>query len=39
MLIRLERRGVIHRVPGRARAIEPTVNPDWIPPLDRPFKL
>ena len=39
MLIRLERRGFIRRVPHQARAIELTVNPDWIPPLDRPFRL
>jgi hypothetical protein len=39
MLIRLERRGFIRRVPHQARGIELTVNPDWIPPLDRPFKL
>ena len=39
MLIRLEQRGFIRRVPGKARAIELTLNPDWIPPLDRPFGL
>jgi hypothetical protein len=39
MLIRLERRGFIRRVPHQARAIELTVNPDRIPPLDRPFRL
>ena len=39
MLIRLERRGFIRRVPGQARAIELTINPDWIPPLDRPFRM
>jgi repressor LexA len=39
MLIRLERRGFIRRVPHQARAIELTVSPDWIPPLDRPYKL
>ena len=39
MLIRLERRGFIRRIPHQARAIELTVNPDWIPPLDRPFRL
>jgi hypothetical protein len=32
MLIRLERRGFIRRTPFQARAIELTVNPDWIPP-------
>jgi len=39
MLIRLEQRGFILREPGVARAIELVVNPDWIPPLDRPFKF
>ena len=39
MLIRLERRGFIRRIPGKVRAIELTVAPDWIPPLDRPFRL
>jgi DNA-binding MarR family transcriptional regulator len=39
MLIRLEQRGFIRRIPGKARAIELTVNPDWIQPLDRPFKF
>ena len=39
MLIRIERRGFIRRIPGKARAIELTVNPDWIPPLDRPFRF
>jgi hypothetical protein len=39
MLIRLERRGFIRRIPHQARGIELTVNPDWIPPLDRPFRL
>ncbi len=39
MLIRLEQRGFIRRVPHQARGIELTVNPDWIPPLDRPFRL
>jgi LexA DNA binding domain len=38
-LIRLERRGFIRCAPGRARAIELTINPDWIPPLGRPFKF
>jgi hypothetical protein len=38
MLIRLEQRGFLRRVPRRARAIELTINPDWIPPLDRPFR-
>lgn len=39
MLIRLEQRGFIRRVPHTARAIELTINPDWIPPLDRLFKF
>lgn len=39
MLIRLERRGFIRRVPHQARGIELTANPDSIPPLDRPFKM
>jgi repressor LexA len=39
MLIRLERRGFIRRTPHTARAIELTINPDLIPPLDRPFKF
>ena len=39
MLIRLEKRRFIRRVPGKARAIQLVINPDWIPPLDLPFKL
>jgi hypothetical protein len=39
MLVRLERRGFIRRISGRARGIELTVRPGWIPPLDRPFKF
>jgi hypothetical protein len=39
MLIRLEHRGFIRRIPGKARAIEITMRPDWIPPLDQPFKF
>jgi len=39
MLIRLEQRGFIRRIPGKARAIELNINPDWIPPLQRPFKF
>lgn len=39
MLIRLERRGFVRRIHRQARAIELTVNPDWIPPLDQPFRL
>ena len=39
MLIRLEKRGFIRRVPGKARAIELVIDPEWIPPLDRLFKF
>jgi repressor LexA len=39
MLIRLEQRGFIRRIPGKARAIELVIKPDWIPRLDRPFKF
>lgn len=39
MLIRLEQRGFIRRVARKARAIELVIKPDWIPPLDRPFKF
>jgi repressor LexA len=39
MLIRLEQRGFIRRVPPTARAIELILDPEWIPPLDRPFKF
>ncbi len=39
MLIRLEQRGFIRRIPGQARAIELNIDPDWIPPLDRPFRF
>jgi hypothetical protein len=39
MLIRLEQRGFIRSIPGRARAIEIAIQPDAIPPLDRPFKF
>ena len=39
MLIRLEQRGFIRRIPGKARAIELAINPDRIPPLDRPFRF
>jgi hypothetical protein len=39
MLIRLEQRGFIRRVPGKARAIEIICQAEWIPPLDRPFKF
>ena len=39
MLIRLEKRGFIRRVPGKARAIELVIDPELIPPLDRLFKF
>jgi hypothetical protein len=39
MLIRLEQRGFIRRIPGKARAIELTISRDWIPPLDRPLRF
>ncbi len=39
MLIRLEQRGFMRREPGKARAIELVVSPDWIPALDRPFEF
>jgi hypothetical protein len=39
MLLRLEQRGFIRRIPGQARAIELVIAPDRIPPLDRPFKV
>ncbi len=39
MLIRLEQRGFIRRVPHRARALELTLPPEWIPPLERPFRF
>jgi DNA-binding MarR family transcriptional regulator len=38
MLIRLDRRGFIRRVPGKARSIEMAIKPELIPPLERPFK-
>ena len=38
MLVRLEKRGFIRRVP-QARAIELTISTDRIPQLDRPFKF
>ena len=39
MLVRLEQRGFIRRVPGKARGIELVIPPDCIPPLERPFKF
>ena len=37
MLKRLDERGYIRRIPGQARAIELTIDPELIPTLDRPF--
>jgi hypothetical protein len=39
MLKRLESRGFIRRIPRQARAIELTIDPSLIPPLEWPFKL
>jgi hypothetical protein len=39
MLIRLERRGFIRRIPHQARGIELAIEPGLIPPLDHPFKV
>ncbi len=39
MLIRLEQRGFIRRIPRKARAIEIMIDPKLIPELDRPFKF
>ena len=43
MVLTLERRGLIRRVPGQARSITLIVSPDSLPPLKRvqpgPFKL
>jgi len=39
MLIRLEQRGFIRRIPGKARAITLSIDPKWIPALERPFRL
>jgi len=39
MLIRLEQRGFIRRVPGKARTIELVIDPARIPPLEKPFKF
>lgn len=35
MVLTLERRGFIHRVPGRARSINLLVPPESLPPLKR----
>ncbi len=37
--IRLEQRGFIRRIPHQARAIQLIINPEQIPPLERPFKI
>jgi hypothetical protein len=39
MLIRLEARGFISRIPSQARAIKLIIPPGLIPPLERPFKV
>ena len=39
MLIRLEQRGFIRRIPGVARGIELSIDPKLIPPLDQPFRF
>jgi len=39
MLIRLEQKGFIRRIPHTARAIEITIPPVYLPPLERPFKF
>ena len=37
MLKRLDQRGFIRRIPGKARAIELTIDLELVPRLDRPF--
>ena len=39
MLVRLEQRGFIKRMPGQARGIKLVIHPAHIPPLERPFKF
>jgi hypothetical protein len=39
MLKRLDERGFIRRIPGKARAITLTIDPELIPILSRPFKF
>lgn len=39
MLIRLEQRGFIRRLAGKARSIELVIAANRIPRLDRPFKF
>jgi hypothetical protein len=38
MLKRLDQKGFIRRIPGRPRAIQLSIDPEFIPELDRPFK-
>jgi len=38
MLVRLEKRGFIRRIPHQARGIELIITPDRIPPLERPLR-
>ena len=39
MLVRLEQKGYIRRIPHTARAIEITIRSEDLPPLERPFKF
>ena len=39
MLIRLEQRGFIKRIPGQARAIQIVISPDSIPKLEGTFRF
>jgi len=39
MLIRLEQRGFIRRIPGQARAIEITLDSEHVPTLEDPFRV
>ena len=39
MLKRLEQRGFIRRIPGKARAIEMLIDPEELPELERKFKV
>ena len=36
MILTLERRGLLGRVPGRARSIRLLISPDAVPPLEQP---
>ncbi|MEO6597860.1 MAG: MarR family transcriptional regulator [Planctomycetota bacterium] len=38
MLVRLERRGFITRIPRRERGIELTIDTNLLPKLERPFR-